>query len=212
MRKTRVTVALAGTLGLTGAALLVPSSALAQAGPAGERVSALQDALKGLVGDGTLTQAQADKVATSLAEQLPARGEHSHRGGPGGVGRVVQEEVAKALGITVEQLRTERRAGKTLAQIAAAQGLDKAELIDRLVVAAKAQLAAAVQADRITQTRADELATRLEARITEQVDQVRDERGRHSGHGGHGGHGRSTPDGTETPDTGPTPEVEPSST
>ena len=178
MRKTLVTLALAGTLGLTGVALVAPSSALAQAGPTGERVTALKQALQGLVTDGTITSAQADKVATTLAEELPR---HGHRGG---IARLARAEVAKALGITVEELRTEREAGKTLAQIAADKGVAKATLITRLVAATEQQLAAEVTAGRLTQAQADVRKATLRDRITERVDSTRPEHGK--GHRGHG--------------------------
>jgi len=178
MRKTLVTLALAGTLGLTGVALVAPSSALAQAGPAGERVTALKQALQGLVTDGTITSAQADKVATTLAEELPR---HDHRGG---IPRLAQAEVAKALGITVQQLSTEREAGKTLAQIAAGKGLAKGTLITRLVAVAEQQLAAEVRAGRLTQAQANARKATLRDRITERVDSTRPEHGK--GHRSHG--------------------------
>ena len=206
MRKTLVTLALAGTLGLTGTALLAPSSALAQAGPAGERVSALKSALAGLVTDGTITSAQADRVATALAEQLPPRGHRGGHGGhgrPGGPGNLAPAEVAKALGITVEELRAEHRAGTTLAQVAEAQHIEKADLIARLVTAGKARLATAVAGGRLTQARADELTAGLQARVTEQVDQV--------GKPGkpHGRHADGAPDGAGAPEA-PEPDSAPS--
>ena len=206
MRKTLVTLALAGTLGLTGTALLAPSSALAQAGPAGERVSALKSALAGLVTDGTITSAQADRVATALAEQLPPRGHHRGHDGPGGPGNLAPAEVAKALGITVEDLRAERRAGKTLAQVAEAQDIEKADLIARLVTAGKARLAAAVADGRLTQARADELTAGLQARVTEQVDQV----GKPGKPGKHDGrHADGAPDDAGAPEA-PEPDSAPS--
>ena len=81
MRSRLATVALVGTLGLAGGALLVPGLASAQSadGGASGRVGALKEALAGLVGDGTLTQAQADRVATTLDAELPERRGH---GGP----------------------------------------------------------------------------------------------------------------------------------
>ena len=206
MRKTLVTLALAGTLGLTGTALLAPSSALAQAGPAGERVSALKSALAGLVTDGTITSAQADRVATALAEQLPPRGHHRGHDGPGGPGNLAPAEVAKALGITVEELRAEHRAGKTLAQVAEAQHIEKADLIARLVTAGKARLAASVAGGRLTQARADELTAGLQARVTEQVDQV-GKPGKPGKH--HGRHADGAPDDAGAPEA-PEPDSAPS--
>lgn len=173
MRKTLVTLALAGALGLTGTALLAPGSALAQAGTAGDRVASLTSALQGLVTDGTLTSAQAGRVATTLAEQLPDHGPGSRHG----LARVTHAEVAKALGITVEELRTERRAGRSLAQIATAEGISRETLISRLVVVAEQRLAAEVTAGRLTQAQADARKATLRARVTAQVDRTRSEHG-----------------------------------
>lgn len=218
MRRTLVTLALAGTLGLTGAALLAPGSALAQTADGTPRITALKDALKGLVTDGTITQEQADEVATTLAEQLPHRG-GGH--GRGHVGRAAQEEVAKVLGITVEQLRTERRAGRTLAQIAEAEGLSREDLVDGLVAAARTRIAAEVEAGRLTQERADALAQGLEARVEAKVDSVGRGPGGHGGRGhgrgghggsGHGGSGHGGSDEAPAPkSTVPSPQVETSS-
>lgn len=194
MRKQLATFAVAGMVGLTGSALIAPGLASAATGGTGtvvtDRVSAIKDALAGLVTDGTIDQAQADKVAATLAEKMPARG-------PGGRGpgvRVGPAETAAILGLTVEELRTTQQAGKTLAQIAEAEGISEADLVDRLVAAAERQLAAAVTAGRITQAQADTVKTGLRARITEKVDQV------HTGRGGrghrHDGEAPTAPSGT----------------
>lgn len=181
MRKRIVTVALVSGLGLSGAALLSPSLAVAETDAAAtgisDRVSRIKEALQGLVTDKTLTQAQADKVATTLAEKLPPRGPRGF--GRGGLRLLTPEATASVLGITAEELRTQREAGKTLAQIAAAEGMSKATLIDKLVAAAKAQLAADVKAGRLTQAQADQISSGLEARITEKVDRVGPPRGHH---------------------------------
>ncbi|MBC7375658.1 MAG: hypothetical protein H7323_16840 [Frankiales bacterium] len=177
MRTKLVTLVLAGTLGLTGAALLVPGSALAQTADGTPRLTALKDALTGLVGDGTLTQSQADKVATTIDGALPGRGqdgpggrEGGHR--HGGAGHLGPQEIAKVLGITAEELHTQREAGKTLTQIAATKGISKDSLISQLVSAAKARLATAVTDGKLTQAKSDTVAAGLQARITDQVDRV----------------------------------------
>jgi hypothetical protein len=181
MRKKIAVVALAGGIGLTGGMLIAPSIATAadtgSSTSVSGRLGALKDALKSLVTDGTLTQAQADKVATTLDQKLPRRGP----GGPGGPGRMGMRggpahlepaDVAKVIGITPAELRTQLEAGKTLAQIAAAKGMSKATLISQLVKAAEAELAKAVTAGRITQAQADTIKSTLTARITEKVDKV----------------------------------------
>jgi hypothetical protein len=181
MRKKIAVVALAGGIGLTGGMLIAPSIATAADSGSSTSVSgrlgALKDALKSLVTDGTLTQAQADKVATTLDQKLPRRGP----GGPGFPGRMGMRggpahlepaDIAKALGITVNELRTQSEAGKTLAQIAASKGISKSALIDKLVTAAEAELAQAVKNGRITQAQADTIKGTLKPRITEMVDKV----------------------------------------
>ncbi len=186
MRKKIVAVTLAGTLGLSGAALLVPGIATAQseqgaASGVGDRLQAFKDALAGLVKDGTIDQAQADKVATTLAAELPRRGPGGpgHRGPDGRGGHLAPTEIAAALGITVEELRTQHQAGKTLVQIAETKGLSRDTLVDRLVVAAEAELAEKVSSGRVTQAEADERKAGLKERIERRVDRPARERGDH---------------------------------
>ena len=202
MRKQIVSLALVGGLGAGVGALAVPGIASAAdtvtggatAGVA-DRVAHIKDALKGLVTNGTITQAQADKVASTLATQLPPPpGRHGMRG-PGGP--LSPETIAKAMGITVDQLRAGHEAGQTLAQIAAAHGVSKADLISKLVAAAKAQLAADVTAKRITQAQADAISSNLTARITEMVDRVGGPHG--PGGGDHDGDGPGDGDGGAPP-------------
>ena len=69
-------------------------------------------------------------------------------------------------------LRTAREAGQTLAQIAEAEGVSRADLISGLVAAAETRLAADVTSGRLTQAQADERSATLTARITEKVDQA----------------------------------------
>jgi hypothetical protein len=181
MRKKIAVAALAGGLGLTGGMLIAPSIATAADSSStttvGGRLTALKDALKGLVTDGTLTQAQADKVATTLDQKLPRRGPDGpggfgRHGGPGGPGHLHPDAVAKALGMTEAELRTQLEAGKTLTAIAQAKGISKSSLISSLVKAAEADIAADVKAGRLTQAQADQVKSGLQARITARVDQV----------------------------------------
>ncbi len=187
MRTKIATAALIGGLGLTGGLLIGPGLASAADSTSSTTVSgrlaAIKDALKGLVADKTLTQAQADKVATTLDTALPHRG---HGGGRHGGGAIGHTAVAKVLGITEAELHTQLEAGKTLTQIAAAKGIAKATLIDNLVKAGEERLAQAVTDGTLTQAQADVLKGTLKARVTAKVDRVGHAGGGHRG-GRHGG-------------------------
>lgn len=193
------------TAGLTatgGAAMVLPGTAFAATGTtatatssaapthsaadrAADRVTRITAALKGLVTDGTLTQAQADKVASTLStsDALRNGGPGGGRGGFGGRDHLKQETVAGILGITTDQLRTQEQAGQTLTQIAATKSISKADLIDKLVAATKTQLAADVTSGRLTQAQSDAATATLTADVTKRVDEVHQGRG----DGGHGG-------------------------
>ena len=200
-KKTAAALLMASLITGGGAALITPgvasaadsttSTSSSATDRAASRLTAVEDALKGLVTDGKITQDQADKVATTLSEaDLGGRGGH---GGPrSGAGRVGFEKTAEVIGITVDQLRTGLQDDKTLAQIAEANGKSKADLISGLLEAAKAQLAEDVKAGRITQAQADARTETLTERITARVEQV-----------GRGGPGGTNPDsGTDaTPHT-----------
>ena len=192
MPKKIALAAVAGGAGLTGALLMAPNLAVAASGSTtptasastgsstgiGGRLSALRRALQGLVTDQTLTAAQADKVAATLDAKLPRRPRFYGAGGPDGPGRrggpahLHADEVAKAVGLSVTQLRTELMAGRSLTAIAQAKGISKAELINRLLAAAKADLASDVSAGRLTHAEADMISNGLLARITGRVDRV----------------------------------------
>lgn len=186
MKNTVVAATLAGTLGLTGIALLGPAVANAQDTGAGTgRLAAIKDTLQSLVSDGTLTSAQADKVATTLDKAVP-----QHRGAIGrhmGGGIMAHGTVAEILGMTVDELHEARQDGKTLAEIAAAEGMAKATLIDKLVAAAEKRLAGAVTAGRLTQAQADQRKADLREHLTTMVDREMPGPGsRMHGPGGHG--------------------------
>jgi DNA-binding CsgD family transcriptional regulator len=182
---------LAGAVGLAGLGIGVvigPAGAVAATSSATQavshRVDKIKDALAGLVKDGTITQAQADKVATTLDQKLSERGfRQGLRFGAG------LDEVADILGITPAELRTQLRSGKTLAEIAKTKNISQATLVDKLVAAAKSSLAAEVKAGWLTQARADAIAKNLSSRITEMVTRTgpMGMRGHHRGGGPDGG-------------------------
>lgn len=160
----------AGTLTDTVVADLDAAAGQAPDGTPADRLQRLKDALKGLVADGTLTQAQADKVATTLDGKLP-RGPGKGPGlrGPHGA-KLRLDAVAGVLGVTPDALRTALQSGKSLTDVAKGKGISRASLIAKLVAAAKAQLASDVTAKRLTQAQADERLTMLQSRIGDLVD------------------------------------------
>jgi hypothetical protein len=186
MRTTLLACSLAGAVALSGAAVAVPALSFAATGdPAATTqgaVSSLRSALQGLVGDGTLSSAQADRVATTLAATHP-HGPGGHRGpggrGPGGRGPGLAA-AAEALGVTREELRTAAEAGRSLADLAREKGVAQDVLVDAMVKAEREHLAQAVAAGRLTQAEADARAAGAEQRITGRLDEpIRHKGGRH---------------------------------
>lgn len=188
MKHRATSIFLSSALGLGGlmtGVVLAPAVAVAAteegtstADAVSDRVSRIAEALSGLVGDGTITQQQADAVATTLADTLP-RGGHGP-GGPGG-GRHL-EAAAEALGTTAEELRTALEGGRSLADVAAEKGMSTDALVEALVEAAKAHLAEHVADGSLTQEQADARAAELTERITDLVE--REGLPARPGHGG----------------------------
>ena len=144
----------------------------------------LRESLQELVDGGTITAEQADAVTTHLVENRPERGERGdgerqggHRGGPGMFGRgVASEALTDLLGIDGEELRTQLRAGATLAEIAAEQGVDVQLGVDELVAEVTERVDNAVENGRIDQAEADEKLADAEAKISEMVNSGRPDR------------------------------------
>ena len=169
------------TIGAAGAVAITPVNAADSDHPVTSRLTGIKSALSGLVDDGTLTQEQADKVASTLADKLPPGGMGHHDGRFGGRG---MDAAAKALGLTEAQLRARLSNGKSLADVARSEGVSKSTLIDAMVAAAEDDLAAAVKNGKITQAQADTMKESLTDRITDHVNRVRPEHGRGRGDAG----------------------------
>lgn len=72
-----------------------------------------------------------------------------------------QEAIAKVLGLTVDQLNAEYRAGKTLAQIAQAKNVSWEKVRDAMLETHKALLQQAVKDGKLTQAQADAMLARM---------------------------------------------------
>ena len=178
MRKKLIIASTAGVLTLGGLGIAVP--ALADTGASsGSAVDRITEALSGLVSDGSITQEQADEVASTLDEAGIGHG-GGHRGGG-----LDLSAAATALGMTEDELRTALEAdGTTLAEVAEQQGVEVDTLVDALVTAQQERIAQAVEDGDLTQEQADERLADLEERVTDRVNSARPDGGR--GHGPHG--------------------------
>ena len=207
MRKTVAAAAMAASLtvgGAAGAALFTPTLSGAQTDDTTVEAEAdrpiatdrIAEALAPLVTDGTITQAQADAVASHLADELPL----GHRHGFGmraGFG----QEVADVLGLTTDELRTRLQGGESLADIAEAEGVDVQAVVDAIVAEHDERLDQAVADGRITQEQADERAATLEEHAQDMVDGTLEARmGGMRGPGGHR-HGMGMGPGADTTDS-----------
>ena len=148
----------------------------------------LTDSIKGAQADtideavqkGNLTKDQADAMKKRIADGQPGLmmpfggrggpmgGEHGERGmmGKGGFGignGAVEKAIADTLKLSTADLQTQLKSGKTLSEIAKAQGVDEAALKTAAVAAEKAQLDQAVKDGKLTQAQADEMLKRIEA-------------------------------------------------
>ncbi|SNS41759.1 hypothetical protein SAMN06893096_10428 [Geodermatophilus pulveris] len=174
MRRKLVVGAVAGALTLTGLAVAVPAVAATDetAGTSSTVVDRIKDALTGLVDDGSITQEQADEVATTLSEAGPGWHGGHHGGGWRGL-----DTAAETLGMTEDELRTALQAeDATLAKVAEGQGVEVDALVDALVTAQQEGIAEAVEEGGMPQEVADERLAGLEEKVTEWVNSTREDR------------------------------------
>ncbi len=100
------------------------------------------------------------------------------------------ESVAKVLGVTAEELKTEL-ATKSIADVAKAKGVDIAKVTDALVAEFKAHLDEEVASGEHTQAEADAKLAEFTTRVTDMVNNVRPAGGPEGR--GHGGPGKGGP-------------------
>ena len=175
-RSVAITAIAASTFGgvAVGAAFFTPVIAGAQddaveaeqaAPERGERIS---EALQVLVDDGTLTEAQRDAVVETLKNARPDRGEF--REPLGQRGPRVAGEIAEILGLEGNEIREALRNGSSIAELAEAQGIESADVVDAIVARAEERLDTAVENGRIDDTQAAEMLTRTAERAEDLVN------------------------------------------
>jgi len=148
------------------------------------RADGLKSVLDGLVADKTITQAQADAITAKLEAWRAANPAPDHGGRRHGMAGAKLDDIASALGITAEELRTQLQSGATLRAIA---GDKVAALTTLLTDNANARIDQAVTDGRITA----ETAATMKAEVPAKVQAMLDGSAQLGGPGGHGpgGHG-----------------------
>ncbi len=189
MNRTIASAALAGALLLGGTGAAILPSLVAAAEP---------------------TAAPAASATAPVANDTDPACRHDGPGGPGtggpgkgGPGGMHAEAVsdasiaAAALGISEADLTTALQAGKSLADVAAANHVDAQKVIDALVADARTEIAADVTAGTLTQAQADTQLANVVQRITDRVNHAGfgPGAGGPDGHGGPGGPGKGGPGG-----------------
>jgi hypothetical protein len=89
------------------------------------------------------------------------------------VRHAIVESAATALNISTGELRAELKAGKSIADVAAEQGVALDDVKQQILDDASAKLATAVSNGRITQERADEMLGNLSARLDDLLNKSR---------------------------------------
>jgi hypothetical protein len=155
----------------------VIDDAASQLGISPDRLSAalekaLGDRIDAAVAAGRLTKAEADALKQRLQSgDFPLFGGLGRGFGHFGLGLFSDlSAAADYLGLTQAQLREQLDSGKSLAQIAQAQGKSVSGLVDALVSAAKTRLDDAVAAGRLTKAQENEALSGLRDRIQNLVN------------------------------------------
>ena len=141
--------------------------------------SALKQALKNRVDaavqDGRLTETQGKELKARIdAGDLPLfLGGPLHHGGPHFGFHRGLDAAASYLGLSEDQLRAQLESGKTLAQVAQAQGKTVDGLVTAMVADAKKHLDEAVQAGRLSAAQRTQLLADIEDHIRALVNGTR---------------------------------------
>lgn len=158
-----------------------PTTTAPVAGAKADHRGPVATALASLVKDGTLTQAQADKVAATVKADVKTnrtdrRGKRTERR------TEIVALVAKTIGSTPEQVRAGVKGGTSIAAQAQAKGVSRQTVSDALTKAFNDRIDAAVASGQIKAQRAE----KAKARIPQAVTRILDANGSHAArpHGG----------------------------
>ncbi len=173
----------------------------------------LDKLLQPLVDKGTITAAQRDAVVSALVAAGPkgggfggGRGPRAAFGGAMGLLAGDADAAAKAIGISTSDLKQALLGGQSLADIAKAHGVDPQKVIDALVAATKAQIAAHPRPNGAAGPTDAEITQRITALVNGTLPKFpgRFGKGGPGGWGGPGGPGDGNPPSAPTPPGTPT--------
>jgi membrane peptidoglycan carboxypeptidase len=184
--KKAIASGLVGLIALGGAAVAVPS-AFAQTDDdttttREERQQERSERLDELVANGVISQEQADQMRARFEDRQER---HEQR----------IATLTELLGVSDDDLRAAHEAGQSLADVAAAQGVDVQTLIDVLVAEATADIEAKAAEGELDADRVAEITADLEDRITARVNGERPEGFDGEGRRGFGPRGHHGPRG-----------------
>ncbi|NCO28478.1 MAG: hypothetical protein COS15_00330 [Caldiserica bacterium CG02_land_8_20_14_3_00_36_38] len=142
-------------------------------------VSKRTDELKTALSDGKITQEQHDDMKDNLEARVKEMVERTDVGKPGFGGRgkgldfnALDTDIANFIGVTVDDLRTARESGKSLAGIATEHGKTEDALIQFIVSKETANLDSLLKDGKITQIQYDNAVKDMATRVKEMVERT----------------------------------------
>lgn len=172
-----------------------------------DRQAKLDEVMKGLVADGTLTQEQADKVKERLKAEAgaPGGGPAGRRPGlPGGHNLLKDglDTAASTIGVSSQDLKAALEAGKSVADVAREHNVDPQKVIDALVAEGTKKIDDAVTSGKLPADKAEAARSRITDGVTKAVNGKLGDLGGKGNFGGRGhrpggtaGHGGTAPGG-----------------
>ncbi|MDH4619555.1 hypothetical protein [Brevibacillus sp. AY1] len=141
----------------------------------------------GVLGSAYAADADQAKINyTAEGKQGFGIGKMGHHGFGGGFAVKENADLLALLNLDAEELQEALKAGKSLAEVAEEQGVDKQEVVDLLLEQQADKLAEAVKAGKLTQEQADKMSENASERIQEQVENTHAWKGMGKGFGGFG--------------------------
>jgi hypothetical protein len=172
-----VTAGAQPTTDATTATTTAPTTPGAPGGRKAPFNTAIDNALKGLVDNKTLTQDQADAVKKALQDQLGAMAPRGPLGpgrfgfaGPLGAKADVLGTASKILNMTPADIASQLRSGKSLADIAKSKNIDPQKITDALVADATAKIDQAVKNNKLTSDQASKIKSNLQNMMSNLVN------------------------------------------